>query len=172
MLAGIKARALARLGNRPAALAAVAELEASRERDDVRDDVCGLGGVLSFPLAKQAYYLGSIYGLLEMHRDAERHASAAIHTYETGPPEARSYGDETLARLDVVNARLSVGDVDGGQEALADVLALPDQFRIRQLEPAVDRTRKLLVTWSRKSSVARDLVDAIDSQYAERSVRA
>jgi len=71
----------------------------------------------------------------------------------------------------VVNARLSAGDVDGGQEALADVLTLPDQFRIRQLEPAMDRTRKLLVPWTRKCSVARDLTEAIDSQYAVRRVR-
>ena len=171
MLAGVKARAFARLGNRPAALAAVAEFEAARERGDAGDDVSGLGGVLSFPPAKQAYYLGSIYGLLESHGEAERHAIAAIRAYETGPPEARSYGDEALARLDVVNARLSAGDVDGGQEALADVLTLPDQFRIRQLEPAMDRTRKLLVPWTRKCSVARDLTEAIDSQYAVRRVR-
>jgi hypothetical protein len=171
MVAGVKARALARLGNRPAALAAVAELEAARERDDARDDVCGLGGVLSFPPAKQAYYLGSIYGLLEIHGEAERHASAAIRAYETGPPEARSYGDEALARLDVVNARLSAGDVDGGHEALVDVLVLPDPFRIRQLEPAMDRTRKLLVPWTRRCSVARDLMEAIDSQYGEPRAR-
>ena len=171
MLAGVKARALARLGDRPGALAAVAQLEGLRERDDVRDYMCGLGGVLSFPPAKQAYYLGSVYGLLEIHGEAERHARAAIRAYETGPPEARSYGDEALARLDVVNARLSAGDVDGGQEALADVLAIPDQFRIRQLEPAMDRTRRLLVPWTRTCSVARDLMEAIDSRYGERSVR-
>ena len=165
MLAGIKARALARLGNRAAALAAVGEFEAARSHDGPSDDVCDLGGVLSFPHAKQEYYLGSIHGLLGSHARAEQHAGAALAAYESGPAEERSYGDEALARLDIVNARLWAGDFDGGAEALAVVLTLPEELRIRQLGPAINRTRAMVVPWARRSRAAGEMLSAVDDQY-------
>lgn len=171
MLAGIEARAAARIGNHERALAAIERFRAERDRPGPPDDVCQLGGVLSFPAAKQEYYLGSVYGLLGKHGEAERHAEAALVAYENGPAEARSYGDEALARLDVTNARLSVGDLDGGLAAVSPVLALPEDMQIRQFGTAFRRTRALAAAFSAESRLARELVDAIDDRYGHWSAR-
>lgn len=144
-LAAIEARSAARRGDKAGALDGLARLESAQAGGDgTADDVVSFGGLLSFPTAKQQYYLGSTYGLLGEHELAEHHARAAITAYETGLPAERSYGDEALARLDVANARLAVGDLDGASDAVTPVLTLPAEQRIRQLEAAVVRTRQLL----------------------------
>jgi tetratricopeptide (TPR) repeat protein len=144
-LAAIEARAAARTADHARALAAVRRLQdVADDHSETHDDVTALGGVLSFPLAKQQFYLGSTYGLLGDHDAAERHALAAIEAYEAGPSTDRSYGDEALARVDLANARLAVHDVGGAQDALAPVLSLPRDRRIRQLDAAIGRTRAIL----------------------------
>jgi hypothetical protein len=143
-LAAIEARAAARQGDQAGALDALTRVEAAQQADDTVDGVTTFGGVLSFPPAKQQYYLGSTYGLLGKHELAERYATAAISVYESGPLDERSYGDEALARLDVTNARLAVGDLNGAHEAITPVLTLPAECHIRQLDTAIGRTRSLL----------------------------
>lgn len=143
-LTAIEARAAARMGDYTRAFDALARLDVIQNSVGDRDEVIEFGGLLSFPVAKQSYYVGSTYGLLGDHEAAERYARAAIVAYETGLPAERSYGDEALARLDVVNARLSLGDPDGAAEAIAPVLALSDDRRIRQLDTALERTLSIL----------------------------
>jgi tetratricopeptide (TPR) repeat protein len=143
-LLAISARAAARMGNHDRALTALSALDKAIDASDDTDDVVRFGGLLSFPAAKQAYYVGSTYSLLGDHEQAERHATTAIAAYEAGPPAARSYGDEGLARLDVVSARLARGNLEGASEALAPVLALPPERRIQQFSTALGRTRQLL----------------------------
>lgn len=161
-LAAIESRAAARLGNRVRALNALTRLRTLQDATVNPDDVIDLGGLLSFPKAKQHYYIGSTYGLLGDHELAEQHAQAAINAYENGLPAERSYGDETLARLDVVNARLSLGDLDGATDAVAPVLALPEDRRISQLTTAIDRTRGILQQPQfTRSSASRELLDSL-----------
>ncbi|WP_161962346.1 helix-turn-helix transcriptional regulator [Nocardioides speluncae] len=143
-LAAIEGRSAARAGDADRARAALSDLFRAQEAANDTDEIVDLGGILSFPAAKQQYYIGSTLGLLGDHEAAEHHATAAIAAYESGPAHERSYGDEALARLDVVNSRVAAGDVDGAAEAAAPLLALPPDQRIEQLSVAARRTQGIL----------------------------
>ena len=138
-IAAIEARAAARLGDRDRALAAVERLLRAREETPQKDEVEQFGGLLSFPVAKQEYYLGGTFALLGEYVEAERHATAAVERYAAGPREERSYGDEALAIMDLATAKLAQGDLDGAAERLRQILALPPALRIQQLGKAMDR---------------------------------
>ncbi|MFD5629977.1 helix-turn-helix domain-containing protein [Streptomyces sp. NPDC127072] len=159
--AAIGARAAARVGDRNTALAALKELEHAREQRTAPTGLSRFGGLLTFPEAKQEYYVGGTYALLGENEKAERHAAAAIDLYDRGPKEQRSYGDEALARLDIVTARIATGEIEGAGEQLQPILDLPVERRIRQLGDAVQGVARLLEDprFSR-SRVARELAEA------------
>lgn len=167
-LAAIEARAAARCGDHGHAQRAIDRMQAAQDEPGSADEVVELGGLLSFPEPKRAYYLGSTYGLLGQHDLAEHHARAAIQAYETGLPDDRSYGDEALAWLDVTNARLAAGDLDGATAAATPVLSLPPQRRIRQIDTAVARTRQLLLTSAGDRHAAPELRDRL-TEYLDTS---
>jgi hypothetical protein len=170
-LRAIEARGAARMNDRVLALDALDQIQAVQGDVDGYDDITEFGGLFSFPSAKQEYYLGSTFGLLGEHDKAEQHATAAIAAYENGLPAERSYGDEALARLDVVNSRLERGEVDGAVEAAAPVLGLPAERRIRQLDTAVGRTWRILQQPRFTSSTAaRTLLDDL-RQYRDQAAR-
>ncbi|MFB6718297.1 MULTISPECIES: XRE family transcriptional regulator [unclassified Streptomyces] len=155
-IAAIQARAAARVGDE--------QLDVLRHAREEWPDADGLeqfGGLLRFPTEKQAFYIGGTYTLLGSYERAERHAAEAIALYEQGAPEAYSYGDVALARLDIVTARLALGEVEGASEELKKILELPAQLRIRQLGTLVQRVAKLL-THSKfdGNRTARELADA------------
>ncbi|MGF0173198.1 helix-turn-helix domain-containing protein [Streptomyces sp. Marseille-Q5077] len=159
--AAIQARAAARIGDRSTAEAALKELERAREQRTDPDGLTRFGGLLTFPEAKQEYYIGGTYALLGEHERAEQHAAAAIDLYELGPQEQRSYGDEALARLDIVSARIAAGEIEGAGEQLQPILKLPVDRRIRQLGDAVQGVARLLEDPRfARSRVARELADA------------
>ncbi|WP_371659576.1 helix-turn-helix domain-containing protein [Streptomyces sp. NBC_00280] len=159
--AAIGARAAARVGDRTTALAALKELEQAREQRTDPNGLTRFGGLLTFPEAKQEYYIGGTYALLGDHKRAEQHAAAAIYLYEMGPKEQRSYGDEALARLDIVTARIAAGEIEGAGEQLQPILELPVDRRIRQLGDAVQGVATLLEEPRfTRSRVARELADA------------
>lgn len=170
-LAALEARALARTGDTRAAVAAVEKARRVREsRGDRCDDLDSFGGVLSFPLVKQTYYAGSTLALAGRHEDAERTALEAIRMYESGPCEDRSYGDEALARVDVGDARLALGDLDGTVAALHPVLQLPAEHRIEQISTGLARTRPTLaLPQYARTNVAIELGNQLDAFGVPRS---
>lgn len=144
-IAAIEARAAARIGDRKSALGALDALRRAREEKAAASGGIGqFGGLLTFPEAKQEYYMGGTYALLGEHAKAEEHAAAAIALYESGAKEDRSYGDEALARLDITSARLAAGEVEGAGEQLQHILRLPPTLRIRQIVSAVRRVGEAL----------------------------
>lgn len=143
-IAAIEARTAARIGDRERALAALNQLRQAQEQQAAPGGLSQFGGLLTFPEAKQEYYIGGTYALLGEHEQAEQHASAAIALYEGGAKEDRSYGDEALARLDITTARLAAGEVEGAGEQLQQILHLPPRLRIRQIGSAVQRVGELL----------------------------
>lgn len=160
-IAAIEARAAARIGDRATAVSALEELQRAREQSAAPDALTRFGGLLTFPHAKQEYYIGGTFALLGEHQRAEQHAATAIELYENGPREHRSYGDEALARLDIVKARLAAGEVEGASEQLHPILELPADRRIRQLGDAMHTVTRLLEEPRfARNSVARDLADA------------
>jgi tetratricopeptide (TPR) repeat protein len=143
-IAAIEARTAARLGDRRRALAAIERLHRARTETPDPDEVQQLGGLLTFPTAKQEYYLGATYTLLGEYAKAKQHAATAVQHYITGPREQRSYGDEALARLDIVTAGLAEGDIEGATQRLEQILTLPPELRIQQLGTVMDRVAGFL----------------------------
>ncbi|MEU3876628.1 MULTISPECIES: helix-turn-helix transcriptional regulator [Streptomyces] len=143
-IAAIEARTAARLGDRTRALHALRRMQDAQAETPVEDELSELGGILTFPRAKQEYYAGSVYSLLGEHSRAEEHASDALIRYASGPPAERSYGDEALALIDVITARLALGDFDTAGELLHRILSLPPALRIRQLENGLRRVEAVL----------------------------
>ncbi|WP_234386641.1 helix-turn-helix domain-containing protein [Streptomyces sp. ERV7] len=143
-IAAIQARAAARIGDRPRALAALDILRTAREQPAEPEGLGRFGGLLTFPEAKQEYYIGGTYTLLGEHALAEQHATAALTLYENGAREDRSYGDEALARLDITTARLAAGELEGAGDQLHYLFQLPPELRIRQLGTAMHRISGLL----------------------------
>lgn len=165
--AAIEARAAARIGDRSTALAALDELQRAREQRTASDGLTRFGGLLTFPEAKQEYYIGGTYALLGDHHEAEKHATAAIELYEGGPREQRSYGDEALARLDIVTARIAAGEIEGAGEQLQPILELPEDRRIRQIGDAMQGVARLLEDPRlARSRIARELADATRGYHA------
>jgi len=140
-LAAIEARAHARMGvNRAAALAALGR--AARHRDRIVEATGGpnefdrIGGILTFTQAKQLYYAGTTYRRIGNYPSAASNAQAAIAAYEAGPIDQRSYGDESIAWLDLAIARAKgkEADLEGAAEALRTI---EEQPRERQLPTLV-----------------------------------
>jgi hypothetical protein len=130
-IAAIEARACARLGRPQAALHAIRRTAEARDKlpaqREARSDLDRLGGVLSFPMAKQLYYVGSAYRRIGRMAEAEASSMQAITDYARGPAEERSYGDEAIARIDVTIARASADrpDLEGAMEGFRSLAAMP-----------------------------------------------
>ncbi|WP_228447247.1 helix-turn-helix domain-containing protein [Streptomyces paludis] len=142
-IAAIEARTAARIGDRRLSLAALDRMKRAREETPVHDEVEQFGGLLTFPTAKQNYYIGGALTLLGDYDEAHHHATAAITAYRSGPSEERSYGDEILGQMDLITIGLLRGDFDEAATALGHVLDLPPQKRIRQLGNALNRLDSL-----------------------------
>jgi len=152
-LAAVEARAHARMGaNRAAALTALGR--AVRNRDRMAEAIGGpnefdrIGGILTFTQAKQLYYAGTTYRRIGDFASAASNAQAAIAAYETGPIEQRSYGDETIAWVDLAIARASgeQADLDGAAEALRTIEDQPHERRLPTLVGPLHDLRTVLLT--------------------------
>lgn len=142
-LHAIQGRAAARVGDHALARSAAVALQDVIDEPDA-GDLGDLGGLLTFPTPKRHYYLGGTFTLIGIHDLSRAHAVRAVDLYRSGPREARSYGDEALARLDIATACAVDGDIDGAAVALAPVLDLPVNRRIRQLDSAMATTATVL----------------------------
>lgn len=139
-LSAIEARAHARLGNAPATRAALEQ--AARDREAIsqhapsEDSVDQFGGIIGFSEAKQHYYAGTALRRVGEMEHARLQASAAIDAYERGPDHERSYGDLTLARLDLAIAHASgtSTDLDAVTVALEPVTRLPQPLLLPTLQ--------------------------------------
>jgi hypothetical protein len=166
-LASYEARLAARVGQHERAQAALAAAEHHREQVGTTYEVADLddiGGILSFPDAKQEFFAAETNLLLGQYDHAERDALAAIASYTSGPPEQRSYGDLALARIDVAAARLATHDLDGTREALQPVLTLPADLRIEPLRGPLSTLASTLTQHRYHGShLATDVRAAIES---------
>jgi DNA-binding XRE family transcriptional regulator len=136
-LAALKARGQAARGNGPMARQALNEARATRDSEDLTDDLDAMGGILGFSLAKQHYYAASTAALVSDGVVAERSAQQAILAYETGREDECSYGDLALSRVCLAQAQLLKPerhqDPAAASAAMRPVLALPPQQRIAGL---------------------------------------
>jgi hypothetical protein len=101
---------------------------------------------LTFTPAKQHFYGGTAFLRIGDAIAAQRAALAAIDAYASGPADQRSYGDEALSWVDVATSRVvqRKGDLDGADEALGVVFALPPSMQIPALaQPMADLRHEL-----------------------------
>jgi DNA-binding XRE family transcriptional regulator len=166
-LGALKARGYAAQRNGPAARQTITEIQVAR--DEVRDlnDLDSMGGVLTFPPAKEHYYAASTAVLMSDGVAAEAAAEQAIMAYENGPEAQRSYGDLALARVYLAQARLlkpvARQDPAAAGDALQAVFTLPPAQRIAGLHRPLRRTQAQLDREPvRHSSEARELHARID----------
>lgn len=144
-LASLEARSAARLGRAADARDAIRRAEMAAKMSTGVDDLGNFGGILTFPPVKARYYAGSTFRLIGDYDDAERCASDAIASYESGSTIERSYGDEALARVDVSISRIAKQDLDGAVTALRPVLELPPSQRISQIGEGLQQVDRCLV---------------------------
>lgn len=159
----IEARIWSRMGNLQdthRCIQAAADARESPTPDTLHDEI---GGVFGFTDAKSHYYAGATYihlGQADPALDATRQA---IELYTTGPAEQRSYGAESLARIDSAMAHLLKGSLDGAIDALQPVLALPVDKRIAQLTERLTRIRhRIAYPAFRDAPEAHDLDEHIE----------
>ncbi|MGW1411869.1 helix-turn-helix domain-containing protein [Streptomyces sp. NPDC002403] len=143
-IAAIEARTAARNGDHRRSTTALHRMRMAQEEAPEADGLSVFGGILTFPQAKQDYYAGATHTLLGSHDEAEHYAARAIEQYVHGPPEARSYGDEALATIDVIIARLAQGDIETALPALHTILSLPAECRIQQLGHSIQKVTEML----------------------------
>jgi hypothetical protein len=164
-LPALEARAWALMNNGDEASQALGRAT-DRRAAHRADELDAIGGLLSFPLAKQRYYAAGTYVSLDTQDDRERaesEAMAALDLYEQGRPEDRSFSDEAGARAELALARVNAGQVDGAHEALAPVLALQPERRIGGIVTSAARVQHALR--NRRfvdSPVARSLTEEIE----------
>ncbi|MFJ6661354.1 hypothetical protein ACIQNG_34165 [Streptomyces sp. NPDC091377] len=123
-LAALEARAAALLGDEESATAALIRATDLRQRVEP-DDLDRLGGLLTFPEAKQTYYTVETRVLLN-HRGAEVVALAeeAARAF-TNPDTAHwAFGDQAGAQCNLALTRLNSDQLDGAAEAVRPVLDL------------------------------------------------
>lgn len=163
-LPALHARALAQLGDAHETHR-VLNRALEQRHTVVPDDLDQIGGLLTFPVAKQHYYAAGAYVFLqESGTDAAREAQHALDLYHRGTPDDRSYSDEAGARTELALARIHSGHLDGAREPLADVFDLPPQRRIGGIIASTNRVHHALRDRRyADSATAREIRDEIEA---------
>ncbi|WP_017574950.1 hypothetical protein [Nocardiopsis kunsanensis] len=168
-VSAITARAAARRGDAPAAQAGLEHLltaspNALSADPDSEDLSVRHGGLFVFSPAKASYYAGATLALLGDADGALAYASTAVQTYEAGPASHRSYGDLTLAQVDVITAHLMRGDPAGTHEAITHLerIAQSSPGHIHQLQQALRTCRDVVANSPLSSVEKRQLTRALN----------
>jgi tetratricopeptide (TPR) repeat protein len=139
---------------------AAADARESATADTLHDEI---GGVFGFNDAKSHYYAGATYIHLGQADPALNATRQAVELYTNGPADQRSYGAESLARIDSAMAHLLKGSLDGAIDALQPVLALPVDNRIAQLDKRLTSVRhRIAYPAFRDAQEAHDLDERIE----------
>jgi hypothetical protein len=140
-------------------------LAADRRAAHQPDDLDAIGGLLSFPHAKQSYYAAGTYVCLDGEQErAQSEALSSLDLFEHGRPEDRSFSDEAGARAELALARVHAGEIEGAQEALAPVLVLDPERRIGGIVTSAGRVHHALTGRRHAGShAARGLREEIES---------
>ena len=165
-LPALEARAAARIGDRSAARSALARAETARDVV-TPSDLDGFGGLLTFPTSQQTYYRAETLVLSEPAASQSLTAAdEAVTAYSDPTRPDWAFGDEAGSRAHQAMARIAIGELDGGLEALEPVLALPPGQRIHGVTVCARRTVAALPpagpSTSRTADMIRDAVEEFD----------
>ena len=127
-LASLEARALAIVGDRAGAVAALADTERSREAVPGYDEV---RGIFAFPVAKQFAYAGTtqlaVGGREHIQQAIASADTTAIRLYRSAEDDDQSGGDLFAAHVDLARGHLLLSDLDGTEAMLEGVLESPPE---------------------------------------------
>jgi hypothetical protein len=139
-----EARAYAALGDTAQAVAAIARADDARDRVHP-DDLDELGGDLAFPLPCQLFVSADALTLLpDSNAEAERASADAVRAFEAEDAGDLSYGSRAGAYINLAVARIRRGDVEGAQDALRPVLAIPPPRRNHGIRTLMRRVHATL----------------------------
>lgn len=159
---GLEARAAALLGDE--ATVRTANRAATERRDRVTpDDLDALGGLLTYPDAKQHYYTVEAEVLLGHGGEPlATQAAKAVQGFSDPNAPEWAFGDLAGAQCNQALTYLYGGDLDGAASAIRPVLDLPASLRNQGIVVSAARVRQALTaappatpsspaTWPRKS---------------------
>jgi transcriptional regulator with XRE-family HTH domain len=117
--------------------------DAGNGSDELFDSI---GGMFSYPQAKQSQVATITYLKLGDHRQATREAAQALDLYESAPDDQRAFGNEASARIDLARTYILNRELEGARESLGPVFNLPPIqrqewfiLRLRELQPELSR---------------------------------
>ncbi len=168
-LAGLEARAWAALGKEQESLRAIERAEEIREhlRRDALDE---LGGMCYFSVPRQLYYAADACATLPdavakaptLGERARAYASDAISAYERASASDKSFGDDAGARTDLAIAHIRANEIDGAQDAIDAVLALPTGHRINGVVRSLLNVHRVITANRADTPIARDMQESIE----------
>jgi hypothetical protein len=139
-----EARAWAALGNVAATQRAIERAEEAW--DNVHgDELDELGGICKFSRARQLYYTADALAWLPAEAgQAQDYATQAVTAYADATSPEWAFGDAAGSRCDLAVARIALGEIAGAREAIAPVLELPAEQRIRGIISSVQHVHTAL----------------------------
>ncbi|AZS90064.1 hypothetical protein ELQ87_25715 [Streptomyces griseoviridis] len=169
-LLGLQARAAAALGDEQT-VRRVSQQATDRREHVVLDDLDELGGLFTYPLAKQRYYDVEAQALLGLGgAQLGALAEEAVEAFSDPRSADWAFGDLAGAQCDLAMVRMNSGDVDGAAEAIRPVLDLPVTHRNNGIIVSALRVRQALVQRPAITGpIARDLRQEIEAFPANRS---
>jgi hypothetical protein len=109
------------------------------------DELDELGGMCKFSRTRQLYYTADALAWLPAEAgQAQDYATRAVMAYQDTDAPEWAFGDAAGSRCDLAVARIALGEIDGAREAIAPVLALPDEQRIRGIISSVQHVHTAL----------------------------
>jgi hypothetical protein len=156
-----EARAWAALGNVPETRHAIDRAEAAWEtvRGDELDE---LGGICTFSRPRQLYYTADALAWLPAQAgQAQDYARQAVTAYQDPNSPEWAFGDEAGSRCDLAVARIAAGEIEGARTAIAPVLELPPEQRMRGIISSLQHVHSALRR-PELPSVGRDIQEEIE----------
>lgn len=160
-LASQEARAWAACGDGRQVERALATASGARDQHPTEEQV----GVFRFDPGKAAYYASEVRLALggdDNARSAVAWAEDSLRLLDDGPEAHRAPEFVAAARLDLANAHLALGDLEGAAEQLRTVLRLPAESRTQPIVSRVASSGEALASPRfTRSAVAVELTDEI-----------
>ena len=163
-LAVSEARAWASMGNAEETMAAIGRAEHAWEGTSDGDELDEMGGIATFTRSRQLYYAADALSWLPGQGEAaESYSAQAVDAYADESASDWAFGDAAGSRADLAVARIYQGELDGAADALAPVLELPAERRIKGIISSAQHVRDALVRTGRAGdSAAAELEEEIE----------
>ncbi len=161
-LRSLEASYCATIGHVTAAKAALVAAGEALEHDQRADELFDISrGPLGFNHARRAQVAANAYLRLGEYDAAISSARDTLAMYATGDVP-RLFGTEALARAAVATGHAGAGRLDGAQETLAEVLALPPEMRIAPVNRRLRELNRLLARRYGADPASRALSEQIE----------